>query len=267
MTSLSLRGLARRPKRGAKSVIACLSVLCALSTDAATLQPVGQSRSLQMLGALNAFNYETQQSSWADFNDDAHSLPSGWDPMRLGMDISIPDGNCFGQGIASQSLVAGTQSIHFTGLADVNVTGFESFPYQIEGSGSAFVDVEYQFSIDAAQSILLAMDSSIGNYRDEDFTFALKSASGEYIWGDTAVVNERGDVDRSFSRQFLLQPGEYTVSAHLSAYSSLSAATSFSGRTWAEFSVSTVPEPGSGWMMLAGSALIMLLSRRPQFRR
>lgn len=261
MTS-SLRRPTSKQMTCAKAVIACASMLCALSAHSAIMKPVAQSRSVQMLGTLNAFNYETQQSSWADFNDGEHSLPDGWDPMRLGMDISIPDGNCFGQGIASQSLVAGTQSIEFTGLADVNVTGIESFPYQLDGSGSAFVDIEYKFSIDTAQSMLLTMDSSIGNYRDEDFTFAFKSALGEYIWADTAVVNERGDVDRSFSRQFLLQPGEYTVSAHLAAYSALSAATSFSGRTWAQFSVSAVPEPGTVWMALAGGGLLLLMRRR-----
>ncbi|RZI85806.1 MAG: PEP-CTERM sorting domain-containing protein [Rubrivivax sp.] len=262
MTSLPLRRLLPHQPCAYKLALAMAPLFGAFSVHGATMEPVSQSRSVQMLGDLNAFNYETQESSWADFNDGAQSLPDGWDPLRLGMDISIPDGNCFGQGMASQTLVAGTKSIEFTGLADVNVAGIESFPYQLEGSGSAYVDIEYSFRIDAAQSVVLAMDSSIGNFREDDFIFAFKSASGDYIWADTAVVNERGDVERSFSRQFLLQPGQYTLSAHLTAFSAMSAATSFSGRTWAQFSVSAVPEPATAWMVLAGGGVFWAARKR-----
>lgn len=262
MTSLPLRRFSSQIRWVPKLMLVLAPLFSALPATGATFQPVSQSRSVQMLGDLNAFNYETQESSWAEFNDGAHSLPDGWDPLRLGMDISIPDGNCFGQGIASQTLVAGTRSIQFTGLADVYVAGIESFPYQLEGRGSAFVDIEYSFSIDAAQTVVLAMDSSIGDYRDDDFLFAFKSASGDDVWSDTAVVNDRGDVERSFSRQFLLQPGEYTLSAHLTAFSALSAASSFSGRTWAQFSVSAVPEPRAIWLVLAAGGMFLLVRRR-----
>lgn len=232
--------------------------LAASSAQAYIFEPISQERSVQLRGELNAFNFETRESSAAVFNDDSHSLPDGWDPLRMGMDIGLDAGNCFGQGIASQSLTAGSSAIQFNAAADVNISGFSSYPYQIQGTGSAVVNVQYRFKLTQVQEVNLSMNSSVGTYRDDDYTFAFKSAEGALIWASTGVVDESGAATRSFSRRFTLQPGEYTIAAQLVAISSLSGDVSFAGRTLAEFSVSAVPEPNSAWLGLAGGGMVLL---------
>lgn len=243
------------------AIVGFAGLLSMHPAHAVIFEPVSQSRSVHISAQLNAFNFATQETSSAVFNDSDHSLPDGWDPLRLGMNIELPESNCFGQGVASQSLIAGSSSIQFSGLADVNISGSPSFPYMLEGMGEVVVASEYKFKLSVTQDIELQMDSTIGDFRDDDYKFAFTSSDGA-IWASTGVIDEQGEQVRSFKRRFTLPPGEYTISTQLTALSALSGDSGFAGRTWAEFSVTVVPEPSALWMSSLGGALVLVSRAR-----
>lgn len=238
-----------------------LAALAVQPVSAAIFSPVSQSRSVQLSAQLNAFNFETQTNSSAVFDDEDNSLPDGWDPLRMGMDIGLAEPDCFGQGLASQDLMAGSSRIEFSGLADVSISGYSPAPYMLEGSGGALVRMQYRFSLAQAQQVELVMDSSVGSERDDDFTFLLASAQGAPVWAATSVIDDEG-LSRSFKRSFTLQAGDYIVSTRLAAASYLSGGQSSSGRTMAQFSLTAVPEPQTWVLVLAALGLVPYVSRK-----
>ncbi len=225
-------------------------------TYGAIFEPVEQVRVVGLSGSLNLLNLETQKASQAAFNEVIRSLPSSWAPLRSGMNISLPEGVGFGQGVASQALTVSADCIKFSGLADVNISGFSGYPYEIEGNGGASVNMEYKFSVAKDQDVELSMDSMVDLYRDEDFIFSLASSDKNIIWASTAVVGVDGEIDRSFSKTFFLRAGEYTISTQLMAGSYVSGGMNFAGRTRADFSITAVPEPNAGALATLGLALI-----------
>lgn len=229
---------------------------------AIAFEPLRQSRSVEISGEIRSFNFQTLENQSAVFSDDSHSLPDGWDPLRLGMNISLPDDVCFGQGVATQSLTAGGSAIKFSGIADVNISGFPTYPYMLNGRGDARVAMEYSFNVAHEQAIELWINSAVAPYQDDDFSFRLVSSSGELIWWNTAVLNEQGETSREIKKNLLLQPGEYTVAAVLRASSNLSGDYSSAGRTWAEFGITAitpVPEPSSSLMTALGLLAVLLV--------
>ncbi len=223
-----------------------------LTSHAGSLEFVRQIGFVEISGDLRAFDIDNQKTTIATFSDSAFSHPGDLNPLRKGMDISMAEPSCFGQGVAYQSLVARPGSIHFVGTADVNVSGFASYPYMLEGSGGALVRVEYAFNVEQGQVIELSMDSGVGDFQDDEYKFSLKSLGGSYVWANTGVIGDDGGVMRKFKRQFTLEAGTYVVNAELAANSFLAGGNSVAGRTWAEFSISPVPEPHAAWMSLAG---------------
>jgi hypothetical protein len=264
-------GIPRAPVRLCQSlrhlVISCGSVLVAFSASATQLtvfHPVTQLRSVDISGELRVFDTETRETESVLYRDERKSSPDDplSVPMRLGMDINL--GTCFGQGIAVQSLTLDLNSIAFEGTADVNMNGYVSQPKVLDGSGSAEVRFAYSFRVDAPQMVRLAMNSTVGDFRDDDFKFAL-SIGGQVLWAATSVTGDDGIASRDFYRDLMLGPGVYDIQTTLGAGSSILGDYSFAGRTWAEFSISAVPEPQI-WMMLAfGGALVLVA--RPRMHR
>lgn len=226
-------------------------------SHAAAFESVAQSRFIEISGELRVFDIENQKLTAATFSDGARALPGDWDPLRKGMDISIPESSCFGQGVAYQSLEVKGGVIRFSGTADVNMSGSSGYPYMLEGHGGAVVSFEYVFNVAEVQAVDLTMSSTVGEFRDDDYSFFLKSDGGGNVWSGTGVVTEDGNTTRNFSRRLILNPGRYTIGAHLAAGSLLSGGSSSAGRTWAEFSLASitpVPEPDAAWLSLAGLA-------------
>lgn len=241
----------------------CASYAAAESID--IFESIEQQRTVAISASLSAYNFETLTNSSADFDEFDEALPNEVLPLRLGMNIDLKDAFCYGQGMASQSLIVGPSSIQFDSVADINLSGMGGYPFNLNGSGGATTGLTYSFRLREAQLIDLSISSSIGAYRDDDFSFSLKSEDSRLIWGATAVINAEGDVTRSFSNLILLGPGVYTVSAQLNAYGNLTNDLAMAGRTTARFSISAVPEPSTYFMTFAGLLGICLL--RPQRRR
>ncbi len=235
--------------------------------QAAVFQVVEQVRTVGLSGSLNLFNIDTQKTSQAAFNEVIRSLPDNWDPLRTGMNISLPEGVGFGQGVASQALTVSEDCIRFSGLADVNISGLSGYPYELEGNGGASVGFEYRFVVGVDQEVELAMESVVDQYRDEDFTFSLKASDQSVVWASTAVIGGDGDMDRSFAKILALKAGEYTVFAQLAAGSYASGGLNFAGRTKAEFSISAVPEPHAGALATLGLIFIGRHCYRERKRR
>lgn len=227
-----------------------------LPSHAGALEFVRQIGFVEISGDLRAFDIDSQKTTFATFNDSAFSDAGDSSPLRKGMDISMAEPSCFGQGVAYQSLVARPESIRFVGAADVNMSGFASYPYVLEGSGGALVKVEYEFNVERGQVIELEMDSGVGDFQDDEYKFSLKSLGGSYVWANTGVIGDDGGVMRKFKRHFTLEAGTYIVNAELAANSFLVGGNSVAGRTWAEFSISPVPEPDAVWLSLAGMLLV-----------
>lgn len=244
-------------------LITCGMWLMAASASAAQvtlLHPVTQLRSVNISGELRLFDTDTRETESVVYSDTKQSSPDDplSVPMRLGMDINL--GTCFGQGIAAQSLVISEDKIAFEATADVNMNGYASQPKVLDGTGGAEVRFGYSFRVDAPLTVRLAMNSTVGEYRDDDFKFAL-STGDEVIWAATSVTGDNGVASRNFYRDLVLGPGVYDVQSTLGAFSSISGDTSFAGRTWAEFSISAVPEPQSWLMLLLGGGMILARKR------
>lgn len=210
-----------------------------------------------MSGQINSFNFETRERESAEFDEQHQSLPGSWDALRLGMSISLTDGSGFGQGNATQSLTLSDDSIRFSGLADVNVDGYAAYPYMLEGSGSAMVNIDYHFRVASVQEVELFMDSTIGEFRDDDYKFCLTNATDGIVWGATGI-EENGVGSRTFKKRITLQPGVYTIAASLRAGSFLSGEFSAAGRTRAEFAITAVPEAPAGLMLGTGLCILGL---------
>lgn len=220
----------------------------------ATFEPLSQSRSVELFAKLDAVNFETMERDSAVFND-SHSLPAGWDPLQMGMDINLLE-SCFGQGVAKQDFTARGESIHFEGLADVNISGFANYPFIFEGVGGASVALDYRFAVTKATDVELFMNSSIGMYRDDDYTFSISTIAGQTLWSSVGVV-EGGEPTRTFSTRLTLGAAEYVVKANLRASSAFSDGYSTAGRTWAQFSVTAIPEPHAVFLVLFGAVVVM----------
>lgn len=233
------------------------------SCAAPLFQPVSHERSVSITGALRLYDVATQDQQRAEFNDSRQSEPGPLAelPLRLGMGIELAGGTCFGQGIASQLVTVEEDRFSFEGVADVNMSGYTSYPYFLEGEGNANVRFSYKFLVSQPQEILLFMDSGVGSFKEDDFKFSLKHGE-DYIFSETSVFNQNDEIERSFSRRFVLAPGEYSVSAVLAADSRVFNDSSFAGRSWAKFSVTAVPEPGTALLFLTGGFLVLVLSRR-----
>lgn len=237
----------------------CASYAAAESID--IFESIEQQRTVAISASLSAYNFETLTNSSADFDEFDEALPNEVLPLRLGMNIDLKDAFCYGQGMASQSLIVGPSSIQFDSVADINLSGMGGYPFNLNGSGGASTGLSYSFRLREAQLIDLSMSSSIGAYRDDDFSFSLKSETGTLVWGATAIVGSDGDVTRSFSSHLLLGPGVYTVSVRLNAFSNLTNDMSMAGRTTARFAISAVPEPHAIWLALLGVGVTIVVAR------
>jgi hypothetical protein len=236
--------------------------LCCGSVSAGTFEGVSKSGSVQIFGDLSSFNFETQGSYSETFNESDGADSGDWQSLKKGMNIELPGGSGFGQGIAKQDTSSSGESIKFSGLADVNVSGISSYPVELQGSGGASVKFEYKFRVASIQEVELNMDSVVGRFDDDDYTFVFKSGQGGVVWGSTGVI-ENGEAKRTFSRRLVLAPGDYSINVSLSANSYLSGSTSSAGRSWANFSVSAVPEPRVALMFAVGVCL--MATRRYKF--
>lgn len=232
----------------------------AFSSQVTLFHPLAEHRVVAISGELRLFDTDTRETESAVFQDRRESLPSDplSVPMRLGMDINV--GTCFGQGIATQSLFIGGDKIVFEGTADVNMNGYASQPKMLDGIGGAEVGFGYRFRLDAPQTVRVALDSTVGDFREDDFKFSLTTGD-QVVWAATAVTGDDGLASRNFYRDLLLGPGVYDLRSTLTASSSISGDYAFAGRTWAAFSVSAVPEPHAWLMLLLGCGVIVARKR------
>lgn len=248
-----------------KSRIVVVALICAgwLSVvHAAHIQPIGGLRTVEISGDLNAFNYETNDNFSTSFKDDDHGESGEWGLLQTGMDLALPEGNFFGQGSAMQSIVNTGGTLVFRGLADVNISAFPSYPYILEGSGAAHVELDYQFDLSGAESVDLFMASETAPFQEDDYQFQLMSDDGRVVWAQTAIIDGNGDVQNTFTERLALNAGRYSLKVLLKANSQVTNDIGFAGRTRAEFSITVVPEPATWLLMLYGAGLVPFLLRR-----
>ena len=228
---------------------------------AAAFQSVAQQRSVRIAGNLHEQDYvsgaeqvvnppATSQSTLAgDF---------GAADLGAGLSIQTTSSSAFGQGRAGQLSTLGPDAIRFSGIADINISGYAASPVHVEGWGSASVNANYQFIVAKETAVQITMDSS-GNLGD--FNFSLTRDGNPAVLQDAYLVDASG-FHTSFTRSLILGAGSYSLISSLIANSHLDGDISVAGRTTADFSITAVPEPGTWAMLLAGLAMLGMATRR-----
>ena len=246
--------------------MASIILACSVgSAQAAAFDAVAQQRRVQIGGTLHEFDYATgiQQTVSPPIRTQV-GAPADWGPSSLGVGLGIQtaSASAFGQGHAGLQSAFGPQQIHFSAIADVNISGYAAGPIYVDGTGQARVDASYQFIVANETPIVIAMDSS---GRFGEFNFSLRRDGDASVLQDAYMIDSSG-MHTHFARGLTLVAGTYSISASLLANSHLDGDNSVAGRTTADFSISAVPEPQSWAMLVAGLALLGLRRRRCQAR-
>ena len=207
------------------------------------------------LQAVDSLTGALQQADAAD----ARSAP----PLQVGMSLALPEGRADAQGRASLELMSADRVLSFAALADVDTVGHGDGMLVLSGFGQATVDLRLHFTLAQAQTVHLAMDSSVTHERGEDFAFRLARDDGTPLWRETSVLDGTGSPSRAFDRALFLDAGGYEIVASLDAASRFDDAHGYAGRTAATVSLSLVPEPASVALLIAGLAALALCRRRP----
>lgn len=255
----------RRILRHVKFSLLALLLIEAGSAGAATMSILEHSSYVRLYGRIDSFNNQSQQHASAVYDKELHGDETFEGMLKLGMSIELSDGNGYGQGQVSQTLVA--QDNHFTygGLADVNISGYSSYPSQVEGYGAAIIQTSIHFRLSERNEVKVFLESFVGEYMDEDFKLVL-SKGGNAIWSRVGG-SEPDQRSRAASEILLLDSGDYVMNVSLKAASYLSSGNSLAGRSWSNFSVSAVPELPPLQQGIVGVLSIMLTASYLRLRK
>lgn len=167
--------------------------------------------------------------------------------------LFTPYGSGGGSGRASQESWMNDGEIYFNGFADVFVSAGSSGDGYATASGSAASDFSFVFRLEAPTEVELHMSS--GNYdgATSEYWFSLSNHNGTPIWDQTGIEVYPNYLT-TFTVNLQLAPGDYSINAHVGAFSSYEGGFGFSGQAAAEFSLKVVPEPGAAALLLAGLA-------------
>lgn len=244
----------------------CVFLISGVSANAQIFESVSLNRDVNINGELRGFDLSSGATIRADYADKQTGEGKG-STISVGMSLELAEAASFGQGIASQSFTANGNEINFLGLADVNVDGYPAYPFQVEGSGTVSAAVRYEFKVAKPTDLILKMNSVVGEFRDEDFSFILSDKAGRIVWASTGVVSDSGGTTRDYEKTLKIATGDYVLQTALSAQSSMSGSASFAGRAWAQFSISAVPEaPGWGMSMMGLGLTYACVRRRQRLR-
>jgi hypothetical protein len=170
-----------------------------------------------------------------------------------------------GRGFTGQGSFVQPDDLSFRGQVGASASGTATPPGRFSASVLAVSNYDVTFTMAAAANYDLDMASALSP-TGGSYTFVL-TRNGSVVWDAEEVVDPHtGALVRTFTRTLVLEPGLYTLSAHVSAMAvadtSGAAAMDASGDGF--FRLHPVPEPEAWALMLAGLGLLAARLRRPR---
>jgi len=245
--------LSSRLALGALALVAATQVLAT-----PVFFPSFQQREVQISARLQVDDHETDESHRHEDHRGDRAPKDHFGPVSLTSGVGFSDnaGAIFAQGASTQQSSVTASRISFSGLADINVSGFSGYPLYVSGDGASASVFELKFTVPKTVTVALAMNSEVQRFRDNDWRFLLARADGTPVWDATVVYGDDGLEHRSFVQQLELTAGDYFIQASVRAHSWWNGDAGFAGRTSAQFSISPVPEPATAVMALLGLGLL-----------
>lgn len=293
--SVDRKAIAIRSHVGALALVVCAS-LSHHAIAGVTAQPLAggglvhweTARTVSISGQASLFGGDPFQSVEVSY---ARTLSGDLHPaeLRAGMALRLPEDQPLGwggvDGQARQWLDTNAGGLSFNGLADVFASGGTSdWGVNFEGQGRSQVQLMHRFELLDSRPMQLRMDSTVGQWRDDDYRFALryidpKGGPAHTVWQDTVVYDDDWRPSRDFSRVIELKAGGYELEVSLNAASWSNGNWQTAGRTLASFSLqsiwrdggvqasvpgmlSPVPEPSTIWLVGIGLLALATHGRR-----
>lgn len=229
-----------------------------------TTQTVKASGTIQ-LGEMEPFEtVRNEDGGEQTGTGDAGTLHQG---LSVQLDSVMGYGGVDGQ--AQQTWSAAPNRISFSGLVDVSAYGsVYDFDGQYWGHGYTETTLSHRFELEEGHGMRLTMNSTVADYRDDDFAFSLsRLQDGEWqaVWTNTVIFDDVA-MYRDFSVPLFLSAGQYRMDMTLraSAYidGTIGGSYGYSGRTLADVTLSPAPEPETVLMAVVGLGMVLALRRK-----